>query len=82
MPTIRELRQARGWSQFDLANASGVSNTAISRLERGIAVNRSTFRLLCIALNVPMEDVTGVVVSDKVAAARRRDGNRNVQDAC
>jgi HTH-type transcriptional regulator/antitoxin HipB len=32
---LRELREARGWSQSELARASGVGQSAISRLEAG-----------------------------------------------
>ena len=33
---IRHLRDARGWSQDDLARESGIDRTTISRVERGI----------------------------------------------
>lgn len=32
---VRDLRKARGWTQIDLAKASGVSQSALSRIERG-----------------------------------------------
>lgn len=32
---LQQLREARGWSQSDLARRSGVPQTTISRLERG-----------------------------------------------
>ena len=32
---IRLVRQRRGWRQQDLAERSGVSQTVISRMERG-----------------------------------------------
>ena len=38
--TIRQLRQARGWSQGDLATKLGVTPAAISNWERGVAVPR------------------------------------------
>jgi transcriptional regulator with XRE-family HTH domain len=34
---IRELRQARGWSQQNLAERVGVVQSAISQIERGTA---------------------------------------------
>jgi XRE family transcriptional regulator, regulator of sulfur utilization len=34
---IRELRQARGWSQENLAQRVGVVQSAISQIERGTA---------------------------------------------
>ncbi len=36
--TIRELREARGWTQFDLALQLGASVNAVSKWERGVAV--------------------------------------------
>lgn len=32
---VRALRKARGWTQMELAQASGVSQSALSRIERG-----------------------------------------------
>ena len=32
---IRELREVKGWSQAELGRRSGVSQSIISRLERG-----------------------------------------------
>ena len=36
MKTIRQLRQARGWSQLDLAVPLGVTQEAVSRWERSV----------------------------------------------
>jgi len=33
---LRNLRTAKGWSQFDLAVESGIDSSYISRIERGI----------------------------------------------
>ncbi len=36
--TIRQLRQARGWTQDQLARRLGVEQGAVSKWERGVAV--------------------------------------------
>ncbi|MGH3766890.1 MAG: helix-turn-helix domain-containing protein [Pseudonocardiaceae bacterium] len=60
---IRLIRQARGWSQQDLADRSGYSQATISRLERGVSrATRDAAVLtdLAGALGVP-STVLGVV---------------------
>lgn len=49
---VRELRRARGWSQIDLAQESGVSQSALSRIERGESQGSytATYRALAKAL--------------------------------
>ena len=37
--TFREMREARGFSQAELARLSGVQQTTISQIERGIVKN-------------------------------------------
>lgn len=50
---LRVLREARFWSQADLAQHSGVSRQTICRLEAGLADARfKTVRLLASALRV------------------------------
>jgi transcriptional regulator with XRE-family HTH domain len=39
---LYERRTARGWSQYDLADASGVPQPTISRAENGLRVSRRT----------------------------------------
>lgn len=34
-PNVRELRKRKGWSQIKLAEALGVSEMTVSRVERG-----------------------------------------------
>jgi len=51
---LREIRVSKGMSQTDLADASGVSNSHISRLESGSRWPRPAVVLqLAAALNVP-----------------------------
>lgn len=35
MPTLRELREQKGWSQETLAGMAGISAHTIGRIERG-----------------------------------------------
>lgn len=44
--TVRAIRQRRGWTQRELARRAGVSDTLISRVERGQAGNCSIHTLL------------------------------------
>lgn len=46
---IRELRQARGWTQQDLSDESGLSRSYISRLEMGDIALPSSDRLRALA---------------------------------
>jgi transcriptional regulator with XRE-family HTH domain len=51
--TLRHLRLGRGWSQRDLAQISGVTQSTICRLECGRhPPNISTVRRLAMALDV------------------------------
>jgi transcriptional regulator with XRE-family HTH domain len=55
---LRQLREAKGWSQEDLAAHSGVNVRAIQRLENGLGVPRpSTRRALAEALGVAVGDL-------------------------
>lgn len=53
---LRALREMRGMRQDELAEASGMSAVAISKLERGLCSPRhATARKIAKALNVPVE---------------------------
>ena len=55
---VRELRQARGYSQEELAERSGLHRTYISSLERGQRnVGIDNVRVLAQALGVPAADL-------------------------
>lgn len=51
---IRAERQARGWSQTDLARGAGVDRSTITRLESGDSALLITFAMACQAMNVDM----------------------------
>jgi transcriptional regulator with XRE-family HTH domain len=54
---LREFRRQKGWSQKDLADASGVGQDTISGIERGQHEPRpSTLRKLAEALDVEVAD--------------------------
>ena len=56
---IRKMRKRKGWSQRDLATASGISNAEISRIEAGKRKEPSSSVLKAIAnaLNIPVEEL-------------------------
>lgn len=60
MPTIRELRIGRKWSQQHLADLAGVSSQTISKMERGRPVQRTSILLVAQTLEVDPSEVTGV----------------------
>ncbi len=50
---VRALRELKGWSQLDLADASGISQTNISAIENGrVQVGKERSIALAEALNV------------------------------
>jgi transcriptional regulator with XRE-family HTH domain len=55
---LRQARQARGWSQADLAAQLGVSKSLISRIEQGRAnITLATVEQLASALGVTPADL-------------------------
>ncbi len=55
MNRIRAARQARGWTQADLADRAHVSARTIHAIEKGQACRQATKRKILTALNVPWE---------------------------
>lgn len=50
---IRELRELKGWSQLDLARATGISQTNISAIENGrVEIGKSRSLTIAKALHV------------------------------
>ncbi len=62
---IREARMARGYTQKELAELSGISIRSIQRIENGVLEARSyTLKTLCSILDIPWEKVTTVAQAD------------------
>ena len=56
--TLRQLRQARGWTQQDVAERLGTSRSLVSRWERGETVPRArTQQRLAILFGVSVEAI-------------------------
>jgi len=61
--TLRAARLRRGLTQDELAAASGISQTTISRCEQAAdlaTVEHGTIGRLCQALDVPTAEITGL----------------------
>jgi DNA-binding XRE family transcriptional regulator len=56
---VKALREARGWSQPELARRAKVSQSTVCRIERGADMGASTALRLACALGVRVEDVAG-----------------------
>lgn len=70
--TIRELREAQGWTQLELANKLGVTPATVYTWERGKFDPRaSQLRKLALAFGVRMDDLAlaGDEESDRGKAA-------------
>jgi len=58
LKTIRQLREAREWSQLELANRLGVTPSTVYNWERGRNEPRiSQLRAMALAFGVPMEEI-------------------------
>lgn len=58
MKTIKELRDARGWTQLELAVRLGVTPVTVYNWERGkYEPKASQLRALARAFDVPMDDI-------------------------
>jgi transcriptional regulator with XRE-family HTH domain len=55
MNRIRAARQARGWTQAELAERARVSARTIHAVEKGAACRQATKRKILAALGVPWE---------------------------
>lgn len=68
--TIRELREARGWSQFELAVKVGVTPQTVLNWEHGRREPRAgQFKALGIIFGVPLEDIDLVEAPEGKEAA-------------
>ena len=75
---IRGKRTEKGLSQRELANAAGISNAEISRLEAGKrkASSPAVFKAIAKALNVPVEvllEKSGIIEEGKRAVDKALD---------
>ena len=61
MPTVKELREAKGWSQQELATRASVTIHTVGRMEKRKPVQRTSLVLVAQALGVTPEQVEGVV---------------------
>ena len=67
MKTIRELREAHGWTQLQLANRLGVTPATIYNWESGRYEPRVTqLRELARAFDVTMDDIALVEANDEI----------------
>ncbi len=75
---LRELREGRGLSQKDLADASSVHFNSISGIESGKRKpHPGTLRKLAAALDVEVEDLTGAPKGEASPSARTSAERRN-----
>jgi transcriptional regulator with XRE-family HTH domain len=67
--TIRDLREASGWSQFELAVKVGVTPGAVGKWERGVSEPKVTqLRRLAEEFGVLMDQIDLVEPAGKLAA--------------
>ena len=67
--TIRELREAQGWSQFELAVKVGVTPGAVGKWERGVSEPKVTqLRRIAEEFGVLMDQIELVEAVGKIAA--------------
>ena len=70
---IRQIREARGWSQIKLGEMSGLAGPTINRIENGHRVGRGdTLKRIAEALDVTMDDLISDI-STEVATATIND---------
>ena len=58
LPGLRDARTARGWSQRELAQRSGVSQINIVRIENGQRTTLQTLGKLAVTLSVELDALT------------------------
>ncbi len=79
MNRIRAARQARGWTQADLADRARISPRTIHAIEKGQDCRQATKRKLLIALAIPWTERAEYFPPAHAVAAAVRVG-RQVED--
>jgi transcriptional regulator with XRE-family HTH domain len=70
--TIRELREAQGWTQLDVAYKAGVTPATVSNWERGIYEPKvSQLRKLAKLFGVRMDEIMLIDEEDGVMQGKR-----------
>ena len=70
MKTIRQLREAKKWTQVDLANKVGVAPSTVYNWERGKVEPRvSQLRSLADTFGVRMDDIALVILGGQEGKA-------------
>lgn len=67
--TLKDIRRAKGWSQDQLAEISGVSVRTIQRLEKGELPALETQKAIAAAFDVTIEEFTTTVSEETPASA-------------
>jgi transcriptional regulator with XRE-family HTH domain len=75
---VRELRDARGWTQEHLAEVSGTTHRTIQRLESNETRGQESLMAVADALEVSVKDLQSVVYlpERRIAAAERLTTHR------
>lgn len=81
-PRVRALREARGWTQSDLARRAGVSHSYVNRLESGRYQRPSQEQLgkIVTALGVPLSTFLAEISSPSEDEARELEFIRRNPD--
>lgn len=61
---VRLYRKRSHMSQTELSNLSGVAQTTISAIERGVDPTWDNMKKLALALNITVDDLMGTEVKD------------------
>ena len=71
-PRIKQLREAKGWTQAQLAKEAGVAANTVGGLENGRQTRWEQFAKICIALGVsPQAVLTGFGLPEDYSLLRR-----------
>lgn len=74
---LPKLREAKGWTQLELARKSGVSNATISDIECGKKIpNLTTLQKIANAFNLEMSDLLSYQVNINNESENDTDNNK------